>query len=230
MTRTAPVATSADQQEAWRDWGLLYAGFAIAAAVGLLLPAPALGWRVLALVVGFHVACVLIARRGGHALLMRSWFVLAPLSVLMVLPDWFLSEVLGSLRFGDIGGPFIGDVPLAMAGMWTIALLPVAGVALAAHARDGTPAAIGAALAAGFVMFVVAEMAAPLLGLWEPISVATIAGVATYVIVPELVLSVAAALLVCFADALPRAAVAALTALLPFTYLGLLASSYQFLA
>lgn len=230
MTHTAPQTTAGPQPASWRGWIALNVGFGIVAAVVLLLPAPALGWRALALVAGYHVACVLIARRSDDPVLLRTWAILAPLSVLMVLPDWFLSDVLGSLRFGDIGGPFIGTVPLAMAGMWTIALLPVAGVALAAQARAGTPAAALAALAAGAVVFVGAELAAPALGLWEPVGVATVAGVATYVIVPELVLSVAAALLVCSSAALPRPATAALTALLPFTYLGLLATSYQFLA
>lgn len=226
--QVADAATTAPGTS-WRHWIGLHAGFALAAVIVLPLPAPELGWRVLGLVAGYHLACVFIARRGQDPVLWRAWTILAPLSVLMVLPDWFLSDVLGSLAFTVPGGPYLGTVPLAMAGMWTIALMPVVGCAWWARQRAGTPTAVGAAAAAGAVMFIGAELAAPALGLWEPVGVATIGGIATYVLLPELVLSVAAAMLVCFADALPRPALAGLTILLPFTYLGLLATSYQFL-
>ncbi len=230
MAATAADAPTTAPRTSWRRWIGLHVGFALAAVVVLLLPVPAQGWRVLGLVVGYHVACVLTARLGNDPVLWRAWTILAPLSVLMVLPDWFLSDVLGSLAFAVEGGPYLGTVPLAMAGMWTIALMPIAGFAWWAGQRAGTPAAIAAAGASGAVVFVGAELAAPVLGLWEPVQVATVAGVATYVLLPELVLSIAAAMLVCFAEALPRPALAGLTALLPFTYLGLLATSYQFLA
>jgi hypothetical protein len=230
MAVTAAAAATSAPPTSWRRWFQLYAGFALAAVVVLLLPAPEQGWRVLGLVVGYHVACVLTARLGDDPVLWRAWTILAPLSVLMVLPDWFLSDVLGTLAFTVEDGPYLGTVPLAMAGMWTIALMPVVGCAWWARERAGTQVAVGAAAAGGAVMFIGAELAAPALGLWEPVGVATIGGIATYVLLPELVLSVAAAMLVCFAEALPGPALAGLTVLLPFTYLGLLATSYQFLA
>lgn len=40
----------------WAPWVLRHAGFAGVAVVGLLIPGPALGWRVLALVAGYHAA------------------------------------------------------------------------------------------------------------------------------------------------------------------------------
>jgi hypothetical protein len=229
MAATVADAATTASRAWWRRWIGLHVGFALTAVVVLWLPVPAQGWRVLGLVVGYHVACVLTARLGNDPVLWRAWTILAPLSVLMVLPDWFLSDVLGTLSFTVEGGPYLGTVPLAMAGMWTIALMPVVGCAWWARERAGTPTAVAAAAAGGAVMFVGAELAAPVLGLWEPAGVATVAGIATYVLLPELVLSVAAAMLVCFADALPRPALAGLTVLLPFTYLGLLASGYQFL-
>jgi hypothetical protein len=210
----------------WRPWLLLNGAFAVLAAAALLLPGPAQGWRVLALVVGYHVATAIASR--GDPTLRRSWLILAPLSVLMVLPDWFLSAELGVLYFPDNGGPFIGSVPLAMAGMWTIALMPVVGVGIAAADRNGAAAGVGAAGLAGLVMFTAAEFAAPAIGLWEPVGVAMTGPVATYVVLPEVVLSICAYLLVA-TDRLPAPATAWLTFLLPFTYLGLLASSYQFL-
>jgi hypothetical protein len=168
-------------------------------------------------------------RAGTDPWLRRAWAVLAPLSVVMVLPDWFLSEVLGVLRFPDTGGPFLGTVPVAMAGMWTIALLPVVGIALAVGLRRGPAAGRWTAAGAGLLLFSAAERLAPALPLWEPVGVREVAGVAVYVVLPEVVLSVCAYALVAARGRLSGGETAALTVLLPFTYLGMLATSYQFL-
>ncbi len=220
--------TGAVAELPWRRWVVLYAGFTGAAVLALALPAPALGWRVLILVAAFHLALVWLARTTADDALWRAWTILAPLSVLMVLPDWFLADVLGSITFADTGGPFIGAVALAMAGMWTIALMPVVLLGLVVDRRAGLAAGSVAAAAAGLAVFVGAEVAAPLIPLWAPVEVAMTAGLATYVVVPELVLSVLAFLLVRFAPHLPGWAVAGGVLLIPFTYTGLLAVSFQF--
>jgi hypothetical protein len=224
---TAPVHDATSLRE--RQWLALLAPFAAVSVVVLLLPAPALGLRVLGLVVAFHVALAFVATRpGADPWLRRAWAVLAPLSVLMVLPDWFLSDVLGVLSFPDTGGPFIGTVPLAMAGMWTIALLPIVGIALAVGLRFGGGAGLATAAGAGLALFLAAERLAPALPLWEPVGVREVAGVALYVLPAEVVLCMCAYSIVA-ARGMPVRATAALTALLPFTYLGLLATGYQFL-
>jgi hypothetical protein len=109
-----------------------------------------------------------------------------PVSVFQVLPDWVLSDLVGTLRFPDTGGPRVDDViPLAMAGMW------VAPLFLAVALSGGRPART-AALAA--VIFLGAELAAPGLGLWEPTGGTTRwAGVAIYVIAAEAALGWATA-------------------------------------
>lgn len=107
------------------SWVGFHAVFAAVAVAVLLIPVPALGLRVLALVVIYNVALPVFARRTDDDVLWVTWVVLAPMSVLMVLPDWFLSAVLGTLRFPDTGAPYIGTMPLFMAGMWAIALIPV---------------------------------------------------------------------------------------------------------
>jgi hypothetical protein len=181
-------------------------------------------------VIGFHLVLAVVATRAGtDPWLRRAWAVLAPLSVVMVLPDWFLSEVLGVLRFPDTGGPFLGTVPVAMSGMWTIALLPVVGIALAVGLRRGPAAGRWTAAGAGLLLFGAAERLAPALPLWEPVGVREVAGVAVYVLLPEVVLSVCAYALVAARGRLTGGETAALTVLLPFTYLGMLATSYQFL-
>lgn len=210
-----------------RVWGALLGGFTLLAALGLALPLGSLGVRVLVLVVLFHIGVVLVSRATADVLMWRAWVVLAPLSVVMVLPDWFLSAELGTLVFPNTGSPFIGTVPIFMAGMWTIALMPIVWVAATVARKVGIEKASAVAALAGLVLFWAAELAAPLIPLWEPVGVTMFAGVAAYVLLPEMVLSAAAFLLVMWR--MPRWLTVGLVVLLPFTYTGMLATSYQFL-
>jgi hypothetical protein len=83
--------------------------------------------------------------------------------------------------------------------------------------------------AAGLAFFFVAEALAPRVPLWEPVAVTMLGPVAAYVLLPEMVLSVAVWLLVRGADRRPPAWTAAGVVALPFLYLGMLATSYQVL-
>jgi hypothetical protein len=209
---------------------VLYAVFGVVAAAVLALPLAGTGVEVLALVVGYQVAVVWLARTTRDTALWTAWTVLAPMSVLMVLPDWFLSEVLRSLDFPDTGAPFIGAVPVFMAGMWTIALIPVVMLGLGAEAARGAWAGFAAASGAGLVLFAAAEYLAPVIPLWQPVGVARVGEVATYVLLPEIGLCLAAYALVRGARSRSRWASAAGVVAVPFLYTGMLAVSYQFLA
>ncbi len=209
--------------------GVLLAGTAAVTAVALALPAPALGWRLLAVVVLFHVAMLAMSARWALPGWRLAWCVLAPLSVLMVLPDWFLSAELGTLVFADTGVPVLGTVPVYMAGMWVIALFPLVVLGAWVEQRSDARAALAAVAVGGLTFFFVAEALAPLVPLWEPVGVAMLGPVAAYVLLPEMVLSVAAWLLVRGADRRPLAWTAAGVVALPFLYLGMLATSYQVL-
>ncbi len=159
------------------------------AGLAYLNPAPTRGWLVLVAVLLFDVGLPLVARSRGRDDWFLAWLVLAPLSVLQVLPDWGLVTVAGSLRFPDLGGPRVGDaVPLAMAAMWVPPLLAV--VLLA-----GRSAWRGAVLAV--LLLGVAEMFAPTLGLWEPVgSLTERAGIALYVLPAEAILGACTVLVV----------------------------------
>jgi len=207
---------------------LLLVGTAVVCVAVLALPAPALGWRVTALVIAFHLAVLVLAARWELPGWRSAWLVLAPVSVLMVLPDWFLSAVLGTLTFPDTGAPYLGTVPVFMAGMWTMALFPLVVLGAVVEERRGAGTGLLAVALAGFALFVVAEWLAPVVPLWEPVGVATVAGVAPYVLPAELVLSVAAWLLVRGSDR-PRVWTALGVLALPMLYLGLLATGYQVL-
>ena len=170
---------------AWRDALLFNVLFAAAAAgVYLALRPPELGWGILALVAAYNLLLPLIAARAGHREWIELWTFLLPLSLLQVLPDWVLAQQFGALVFPDLGGPRIGAVPAYMAGMWVIPLLWIVWLA-------GRSALIAAVLA--LPVFALAEWAALPLHLWHAQHVATVLGVAEYVLVPELLLGWAAA-------------------------------------
>ncbi|WP_051471482.1 DUF6989 domain-containing protein [Patulibacter minatonensis] len=158
----------------------------VGGTVAVLLPSPAQGWGVLACVVGYNVALPVVAARVGRADWVALWAFLLPVSVFQVLPDWVLADLVGTLRFPDVGGPRIDDViPVAMAGMWVPPLF--ASVALAA----GSPAR-AAALAVG--IFLGSELLAPVIDLWAPAGDTTrTLGVALYVLPAEAALGWAAA-------------------------------------
>lgn len=208
-------------------WVRFHAVFAIAAVVVLLVPLGDLGLRVLALVIGYNVALPISARRRGDERLWRMWTVLAPMSVLMVLPDWFLGAVLGTIVFPNTGSPYLGTMPLFMAGMWTIALLPVCMLGRDVEDARGTRAGFVTAAIVGLALFTAAELLAPGLPLWEPVGVTEVAGVAVYVLLPELALCVATYALVRVRHSI-AVTVGGIIAV-PFMYLGMLATSYQFL-
>ena len=114
---------------------------------------------------------------------MRLWAFCATVSVFQVAPDAFLAAVLGVLDFPETGGPRLGPVPLAMAGMWTIPLwiaLFTARVATPDLARRAMVAA-----AVGGALFVGSEATLWAVPVWRAVGVTMAGPVALYVIVPE---------------------------------------------
>lgn len=164
----------------------LHAGFFACAAGITLLDAPEKGWAVLALVVAYNVALPLVARAAGRRDWVALWAFLLPLSVFQILPDWILADLVGTLRFPDIGGPRLDDViTLAMGGMWVPPLFIVL-----ALARGRAFVAAGLAVA----VFLGSELLAPVMELWKPTGdTARVAGVAWYVLPAEAALGWAAA-------------------------------------
>lgn len=168
-----------------------HAAFAVAAAAALLLtPQRFYGYALLGAVLGYHLASLLWSWRRGDREWLRLWAYLLPLSMLQVVPDWILVEMVGSLRFVDHGVARIGSVPVYMAGMWSIPLFVI--VALARLARPPALRAVVAVLVA-VVMFGSSEWYAHPLGLWHAVSVEhSVAGIALYVLPPEAALGLAA--------------------------------------
>lgn len=212
------------------DRGLLafHGAFAAVAVAGLLAPVGPVGWRVLGLVALYNVALPLWARARGHGDVLGLWRFLVPLSVFQVVPDAFLADVLGVLVFPETGGPRLGSVPLALAGMWTIPLLAVVWVARRVEEGRGAVVAGWTAAALSLVVFGAAEATLWAVPIWHTQGVAQIGRMALFVLAPEALLGATAYLAereTRGRGPLARVGVAGLVALV---YLGALGASFWF--
>lgn len=169
-----------------------HAGFALLAGLTLALPITPLGMRILALVVLYNIAFPMLTRSPVYAQARKLWEFLLPLSVLMVLPDWFLSEVLRVLVFPQTGSPFIGSVPLFMAGMWVIPLFIILYCGQQIESYYGRSVALAGVAALSLVTFGGAEATLWAVPIWYAQNVTQIAHVALYVLVPEIALGISA--------------------------------------
>lgn len=176
-----------------RDALRLHVLFAAVAALVLWLPLEnfSLGVKLFGLIVAWHAGMLVTGFVRGHRGLLSLWWFATVTSVLMILPDWVLVDGLGTLRFPADGFPDIGPVTAYMAGMWAIAFVVIVLVAEAtAGGSDATAGAIVAAVT-GAAVFIGAEVYLTSLGVWRAVGVATTQGVAHYIVVPEIILSVA---------------------------------------
>jgi hypothetical protein len=176
----------------------LHAAFSVLAALALTVPVGPVGWRLLACVAAYNVALPLVGWWRGHRWWADAWLFLFPLSALQILPDWFLSAVLGTLVFPDTGCPRVGGVvPVFMGGMWAIPLFAAvfAGVHAARRRPPGASAiaaGYAAASAIALLLFVGSEALMWRIPVWYAQNVAWVSHhVALYVVAPEVVLGAA---------------------------------------
>jgi hypothetical protein len=164
----------------------VHVGLFVGGTIALSLDPPTQGWGVFVCVVTYVAALLWVCRSTGSTDLLALAGFLAIVSIFQLLPDWVLADVVGTLRFPDTGGPRVDDViPLAMAAMWVAPLF-------AAVALSGGRPWKAAGLAA--LIFLGAELLAPVLGLWEPTGdTHRLLGVAVYVVPAEAALGWAAA-------------------------------------
>lgn len=161
--------------------------FVIAAAAIFLTPVRAFGSVLLIAAIIYQLALPAWSLMRGHGDWLALWAFLLPLSLCQPLADWVLVDVAQTLTFPDHGIYRIGGaVPLYFCGLWTMALFPV--LLAAQHSRAPWLTAAGT----GLLVFAACEWIARPLGLWQARNVATIAGVAVYVLAAEVLLCWAA--------------------------------------
>jgi hypothetical protein len=204
-----------------------HAAFAGVCALALAAPVGvAPGPRMAALVLGYHLAFLAFARARGRADWLDLWAFLLPLSLLQVLPDWFLSAQLGVLVFPEDGLPKLGTVAPYMAGLWVIPLLVTLLIARAVDRRYGAAAGLLAAGGVAVTIFAGAEATMWAIPAWHARGVFTVLHIAVYVLPAELALGMAAHVAYAAVEGrrLPAKLVAALAVMLLYT--GALSVSY----
>ncbi|MCG8461759.1 MAG: hypothetical protein MI919_36215, partial [Holophagales bacterium] len=215
-----------------RHVALFHAVFLVLAALALLAPTEGpplhlpLGWVVAASVLAYNLALPILAARWVHPRWIRIWVFLLPLSILQILPDAFLARQLGVLEFADLGAPRIGGVAAYMALMWIVPLFLVVYVGERIAERRSVEAALPWVAGIALLLFAGAEATLTRIPIWEAHGVTLVGPVALYVLVPELLLGVAAFLAWHLAGRRGLATrLAAAFAVMTF-YLGALALSY----
>ena len=160
--------------------GLLLGGFTAVLLVALAVPLGPVGPRVAAAVLAFHLGWVAIGRRDRE--LADLWATLAPVSVLFVLPDWFLSAGLGVLRFPADGFPDLGTVTGYMAGLWAVPFLASVTAGRWVAVRRGFARGALTASAVCLLLLVGGEAVAWRVPVWEAVGVRQLGHVALYLL------------------------------------------------
>ena len=145
------------------------------------------GRSILLLALGYNLLVPALGFVRRHAEWLSLWSFLLPVSAAQVLPDLALVKIGNVLTFPDTSVYRIGgEVPVYFMGLWMMLLFPIL---LAGNARRSRYVYTGML---AFVFFALAEWVARPLGLWHAHGVRTGYGVALYVLIPEMLLCLAA--------------------------------------
>lgn len=172
-----------------KDLVLAHVIFAVLCVIILLIPiAAGIGLRLLILVVAYNVLIPILGILRNHRNWIPLWIFSIILSVLMIMPDWYLADVLGTVVFPADGFPKIGSVSTYMAGLWAIPIFVI--LFLGNEIRNSKSETWGYLVIAflSILIFGVAEETMWMLPSWYAVGVTMVGHVAVYIIVPEILL------------------------------------------
>ncbi|UCE10285.1 MAG: hypothetical protein JSW61_15145 [Candidatus Thorarchaeota archaeon] len=175
-----------------RDLALIHALFAVIAAVTLLAPIPmVMGDRILALVIVYSILILYGAIQRGYREWIDIWLFSIILSMLMIMPDWFLVAQLNVLTFPVDGTPMIGPIPLYMGGLWAIPFFII--IYLGNRIEEWVGGILVNVIVAliALIIFGIAEATLWALPSWQAQNVFMIGHVAVYILFPEMILGLA---------------------------------------
>ncbi len=170
---------------------LLHVIFALLCAAVLPVPGVAMGVKLFILVAAYNVAVPLAGALRGHASWRDTWLFALIVSLFQVIPDWFLSDVLGVLVFPEDGFPKIGTVSGYMAGLWAIPVFIIVYAGTRVRERRSPRDGYIAAALLSLAIFGVSEATVWMLPSWYARDVLMAGHVAVYIIIPEIILGIA---------------------------------------
>ena len=180
-------------QDNEKDAIIIHGFFTFLCLIILLAPLnQAVGIRMLALVIIYNLIMPLwgLIRKDND--LIHLWLFALILSLLQVFPDWFLSQQLNVLVFPEDGCFNIGSVSGYMAGLWAIPIFIIVFIGERVYIRYSNKSAYAAVALSSFVLFAGSEQLLWMLPSWHAQNVHMIGHVATYIVMPEIILGLAA--------------------------------------
>ncbi|MBW1893420.1 MAG: hypothetical protein JRI91_06980 [Deltaproteobacteria bacterium] len=176
-----------------RDVLFLHLLFTILCALVLIAPIDVKpGIRMLFLVIIYNIAIPLYGGWRKYDDWVNLWLFAFILSIFQVFPDWFLSAQLNILVFPEDGLTKIGTVSGYMAGLWTIPIFLIIYSGQRIKARYSKTAAYMAVALVSLAIFGVSEQTLWILSSWYAKNVVMIGHIAIYIIIPEIILGLAA--------------------------------------
>jgi hypothetical protein len=172
-----------------KDIVLAHVVFAVLCVIVLLIPIAAeIGLRLLILVIAYNVLIPLFAVLRDQRNWIPLWLFSIILSIFMIMPDWYLADVLGTIVFPEDGFPKIGSVSTYMAGLWAIPIFVI--LFVGNEVRNKKSEFWGYLIVAflSVLIFGIAEESMWMLPSWSAVGVTMIGHVAVYIIVPEIFL------------------------------------------
>ncbi len=186
------------QDKSIRDFLVIHAIFAVLTVIALLIPVTTpISSKLLLVVIVYNGLIFLEAVQKEHKDWMNIWVFAIILSVLMVFPDWYLSETLGALQFPDDGFPMIGGaIPIYMAGLWTIPFFIIMFIGKQVEERKSMNFSYIVVSVLSIAIFALAELTLVYLPSWAATVNGITGNLAWYIIIPELILGLST--FICF--------------------------------
>jgi hypothetical protein len=203
--------------------------YSIVSAIILFLPPfISTGWKMFFLVLIFLISMFHFIKNRNRAYWKAAFYFSLITSFFQVFPDWFLSQVLGTLVFPEDGFPKIGTVSLYMAGLWTIPLFLSIRLARI-FSKKTLLANYSTHILTGIIaliIFWISEETMHLIPVWYAKSVKTIGHTAIYVLPAEFLLGVFFSLMFEISQFISLFKKIILAATVSIYYTGALAVSY----
>lgn len=180
-------------QENEKDALIIHCIFAVLCAIVLFAPLhPKIGVRLLAMAIIYNLIMPLWGLIRKDSNLINLWLFALILSLLQIFPEWFLSQQLSVLVFPDDGCFKIGTVSGYMAGLWAIPIFITVFIGERVYIRYSKKAAYAVVALVSLIIFAAAEQILWVLPAWYAENVHMIGHIAVYIIIPEVILGLAA--------------------------------------